>query len=179
MHGHTSKGFTLIELMVVIAVVAILAIVAMPSYRALMDNYRVRNAGEDVISLISNARSSAVKLHREVGVNIVAGDTDWCAGAVAAVEPPAGTLAGTANPSVCNCSDTSKCLVQGELVVIPEGKHQGVTLTSGDALVFNGVTGATTRLVLGEITLESPLKKFTATVSVTPLGQANLAVTEK
>lgn len=177
---QTSKGVTLVELMVVIAVVAILAAVAMPSYRELMDNYRVRKAAEDVVSLISNARSGAVKLHREVNVSFTAG-ANWCVGAISADEPEDGDQAAGADP--CSCGTSGDCTVDGEEVVIPPMKHPGVTLGSASsAFVFDGVTGATTPLVVANprtITLHSPLNKFTATVTVTPLGQANLVIGPK
>ncbi len=176
MHAKYSKGVTLVELMVVIAVVAILAAVAMPSYRALMDNYRLRKAGEDVVSLISNARSGAVKLHREVNVSFTDGPS-WCVGANAAVEPAAGALAG--NAGGCDCGDPSTCLVAAEQLAIPAGKHPGVSMASASsALDFNGVTGATTGLAGSTIVLNSPLGLFTGTVTVTPLGQSNLAIVE-
>jgi len=174
-HGQNSKGFTLIELMVVIGVIAILTAVAMPSYRDLMDNYRVRQAGEDVISLIANARTGAVKLHRQVNVSFTTG-ASWCAGANAAVEPTGGALAGAAAP--CDCANPSTCVLGAERVVIPSGKHPGVTMaTASNALTFNGISGVTTPLGGGTVTLTSPLNKFTATVTVTPLGQSNLVVT--
>ncbi|WP_374607448.1 Tfp pilus assembly protein FimT/FimU [Thermomonas sp.] len=177
MHGQNSKGFTLVELMVVIAVVAILAVVAMPSYRELLDNYRVRKAGEDVVSLVSNARSGAVKLHRQVNVSFTTG-ASWCAGAKSADAPSAGAQAIAADP--CNCGDPTTCLVETEQLAIPAGKHAGVTMaTATNALVFNGITGATTALAGSTITLDSPLNKFRATVTVTPLGQSNLVVAAK
>ena len=177
MHGRTSKGFTLVELMVVIAVVAILAVVAMPSYQALMDNYRVRKAGEDVVSLISSARSGAVKLHREVNVSFTTG-ASWCVGANSAATPAAGAPAGTAG--TCDCSSTTACMLDGELVTIAPSKHPGVSMASAtNALVFNGVTGATSGLAGSTVVLDSPLNKFSATVTVTPLGQANLVVAAK
>ena len=176
MHGKTSKGFTLIELMVVIAVLAILAVVAMPSYQALMDNYRVRQAGEDLISLISNSRSGAVKLHRQVNVSFGTG-ANWCAGANAAVEPVGGAPAGTA--AACDCTSPAACLLGTEQMAIPAGKHPGVTMAAAsNALVFNGVSGVTVGLAGSTVTLNSPLNKFTATVTVTPLGQSNLVVAE-
>ena len=173
MHARNVKGVTLVELMVVIGVVAILAAVATPSYRELMDNYRVRSAAEDVVSLISNARSGAVKLHREVDVSFTTG-ADWCAGASAADEPQVGALAAGAEP--CSCGTAGDCMVDSEEVVIPANKHGDVELEAGPSVVFNGVTGATTDLLGKSITLHSPLKKFTATVTVTPLGQSNLGV---
>jgi type IV fimbrial biogenesis protein FimT len=177
-HGQNSKGFTLIELMVVIGVLAILSAVAMPSYRELMDNYRVRQAGEDVISLISSARTGSVKLHRQVNVSFTTG-TNWCAGANAAVEPTGGALAGAA--AACDCANPSTCVLGTsgtERAAIPAGKHPGVTMaTATNALVFNGVSGVTTGLTGTTVTLTSPMNKFTATVTVTPLGQSNLVVT--
>lgn len=176
MRRQQANGFTLVELMVVIAVVAILAVVAMPSYQALMDNYRVRKAGEDVVSLISNARSAAVKLHREVNVSFATG-ASWCTGARAAAAPAAGAQALAATG--CDCTDPTTCQVENEQVAIPVGKHPGVNMaTASNALVFNGVTGATSNLLGSTVTLDSPLDKFTATVTVTPLGQANLTIAE-
>lgn len=176
MHAKYSKGVTLVELMVVIAVIAILAIVAMPSYRELLDRYKVGKAAEDVVSLISNARSGSVKLHRQVAVSF-ATDEDWCVGANAAATPTGGARAGAA--AACSCDSPSTCVVDGENLVIPIGKHPGVKLTSvGGNIVFDGLVGATTGLATQAATLESPEGLFTVTVNVTPLGQANMTVTE-
>lgn len=177
MHGQTSKGFSLVELMVVIAIVAILAAVAMPSYQTQLDNYKVRKAGEDLVSLISNAHSSAVKLHRQVNVSFAAGSS-WCAGAKSAAAPTPGTLTG--NAAACDCTSPTACLVDTEQLAIPTGKHPGVSMGTGSTpLVFDGVTGRTTVLTGGTtITLASPLNKFTATVTVTPLGQSNLVIAQ-
>lgn len=174
MHVRTSKGFTLVELMVVIAVVAILAAAAMPAYRNLLDRYRVGKAAEDVISVISNARAGSVKVHRRVNV---AFQNDWCVGANAALEPTGGVRAGAA--TACDCASANTCLVDGEMLAIPVGKHPGVTMTSAnDSLEFDGIVGATTGLATRTVTLLSPLGKYTASIAVTPLGQANLTYTE-
>ena len=171
-----SWGFTLVELMVIIAVIAILAIAAMPSYRALMDNYRVRKAGEDVVSLVVNARAAAVKLHRPVNVSFATG-ASWCTGANSAAAPAGGARAG--NASACDCTTPSGCMVDAEQAAIPVGKHPGVTMSAAsNGLVFDGVTGASVGLVGSTITLDSPLSMYTATVTVTPLGQASLVVSE-
>lgn len=176
MQAKHAPGFTLVELMVVIAVVTILAIAAAPSYTALLDRYRVGKAAEDVVSLISNARAGSVKLHRPVNVSFTPGAA-WCVGANAAVLPPPGEQAGGA--TACDCATPSGCSVEGEQLVIPTGKHAGVNLTSASgALVFDGLVGATTGLATRSLSLQSPKGMFTVAITVTPLGQANTTVTQ-
>jgi len=171
-----SKGVTLVELMVVIAVITILAIAAMPSYRELLDRYRVGKAAEDVVSLISNARSGSLKLHRQVAVSFVTAGS-WCVGANAAATPTGGARAGVA--TACDCGTPTSCSVDGENLVIPVGKHPGVSLTSASGnIVFDGLVGATTGLATQSAVLQSPAGMFTVTVNVTPLGQANMTVTQ-
>lgn len=55
------KGFTAIELMVVVAIVAILAALAGPSFTPLIERWRVRDAAESLTSSFYLARSEAIK----------------------------------------------------------------------------------------------------------------------
>jgi Tfp pilus assembly protein FimT len=62
------SGVTMIELMAVIAVLIVLVLIAAPSFADFFDRNRVRAAGDDLVSIISDARAEAVK--NDLDVNI-------------------------------------------------------------------------------------------------------------
>ena len=66
---HTRQaGFTLIELMVVVALVAILAMLAAPSWTAMRIRNALRSSVNDITSSLQFARSEAVRLNNPVTV---------------------------------------------------------------------------------------------------------------
>ncbi len=56
----THRGFTIIELMVVIVVLAVLLAVGLPSYSIWMQNLRIRSAAESVQTGLQVARATAI-----------------------------------------------------------------------------------------------------------------------
>lgn len=58
--GHT-KGFTLVELLVVVALIAIIAGFAIPQFGRMLDSNRVVSQTNSVVGLLNFARSEAVR----------------------------------------------------------------------------------------------------------------------
>jgi len=172
-HYRHSAGFTLIELMVVVAIVAILAVMAAPSYRDMIERNRLRGAADDVLSVISTARAQAVKIGLDAAISVGSFDEDWCVGATSATVPTGGALyaGGVATP--CTCSNASTCLVAGEQLAVPVRKHRGISMESGDAFTFDGKLGTALPLSAGR-TFALTSDNHEIHVVVTPLGQARL-----
>ncbi|MDI6776854.1 MAG: GspH/FimT family pseudopilin [Syntrophales bacterium] len=68
MRIERGKGFTLIELMIVIAIMGIMAAIAVPSYQTFMAQRRLNGAARQVMSDLMNARMMAVTQNRNVQV---------------------------------------------------------------------------------------------------------------
>lgn len=73
-----SAGFSLVEMLVVVAILAILARIALPAYRDIIENQRARNAASDLHASLTLARSEALKRNASVTVAPVGGD--WAKG---------------------------------------------------------------------------------------------------
>jgi len=71
-------GVTLLELMTVIAIVAILATIAVPNFQVQLKNNRVASLNNELVALLTFARSEAVRRSVPVTVQLnIESATDW------------------------------------------------------------------------------------------------------
>lgn len=76
----SSRGFTLLELMVTIAIVGILLTIGVPSLRNTLLDQRARTATSDLHTSLTLARSEAIKRSASATVTPASGTTDWSGG---------------------------------------------------------------------------------------------------
>ena len=72
---ETSRGFTLIELMIVIALIAIISGIAVPNYQSTMQSTREASARNSLVGALNLARSEAVT--RNVTVTVTTVGSTW------------------------------------------------------------------------------------------------------
>lgn len=69
--NQKARGFTLIELMVVVALAAIMASLAAPSFRSFVSGQRIKTAASDFVMAAIFARSEAIKRNTDVTITPV------------------------------------------------------------------------------------------------------------
>lgn len=134
-------GFSLMELMVVIAILGTLSAIAIPNILSYRDNARVKAGANEMLALFRKAQVVAVKRHFNTGLifNVAAGTTTLF------VDNGAG--GGVANDSVATATEIS----EAEVYTVPVGCK-----LSGDG--FAGQTGFSQRglpLKIGAIEVQS------------------------
>lgn len=85
--SRTQRGFTLMELMVVLAIVGVIMGLAIPNFGVYIRNSRLTGAANDLLGSIARARTEAIK--RQVSVVVCATDSP------------------DADPPVCSTADTA------------------------------------------------------------------------
>ena len=76
------RGFTLLEVMVVLAILGVLAAIAGPSFTPLIERWRVRQTVESMKSTLYYARSEAIKRGGHVAIQKLPNNTNGCTSAI-------------------------------------------------------------------------------------------------
>lgn len=111
--GDTRRvsGITLLELMIVIAIIAIAATIAAPSIQDLLRNNRVAAQNNELIALITLAKSQAIRRNQNWEVELVRNGASWLGNvrpADGAPADPTDDLGCPLIPNVIRCSSSQR-----------------------------------------------------------------------
>ena len=140
-HNSPEKGFTLLELMMVIAVAAILGALALPNMQNFAQNSRLTTQNNDLIADLNVARSEAIKRNGNVVI---------CRSASATTATPACDTGGTPAwengwlifadaPSATGTFNNTYAATDGDIILRARGPLEGSNTLRGNVTALNNL----------------------------------------
>lgn len=129
------QGFTLIELMIVVAIIGILAAIALPAYQ----DYTIRAKMSEVLLAASACRTTITETYQSGSTASAPGSNNWGCEAAGQVTQYVGSLATDVNGEITVTATGISSLVNGSVVTLAPLKSAGTTASSAD--IGNGIFG--------------------------------------
>jgi type IV fimbrial biogenesis protein FimT len=139
---HRVCGFSLIELMTVVAIVAVSAVLAAPTFAQQLANFRVRGAAEGIVNGLNLARAEAARRNSSVSLTLSASGGGW---SVAQVSPAAAiqSRAGGETPGINIASTT----VSQTVTFLPTGFVDTSAVRLEQVTVSSSTAGTNSRQI--------------------------------
>ncbi|WP_039805680.1 pilin [Azotobacter chroococcum] len=142
MKAQVQKGFTLIELMIVVAIIGILAAIALPQYQ----NYTARSQATEAMTLLGGLKTPLIDIAGTAGLATACSTAAAVAADPAAIPPVAAVPAGALNTSngytlagkyvsgiTATATGTTSCKLQATFKAAGQGVNDQI---AGDTLSF-------------------------------------------
>jgi len=78
--NNNNLGFTLVELMIVVAIIGIVSTIAVPSFQDTLERNRLKEALESLKSDLMFAKTEAIKQSKNIRVSLEQSGSSWCYG---------------------------------------------------------------------------------------------------
>ena len=168
-----NKGFTLLELMIVLVIVAIGVALAVPTYQDVMQRRETTAQAEDLVAFMSFAQSEAVKYNQLISVHLTyADEKTWCIGANEGKAPCDCTVTNVAATNYCSLNGVEKIMWSTD-----KTKSGMISPSPDPTLVFDPVRGTMIEIDLGtdhKITLGSDNGKWSLQIDVEATGRMGI-----
>lgn len=170
---RANRGFTLLELMIVLVIVAIGVALAVPSYQNTVERRETTAQAEELAAFVSFAQSEAVKYNEMISVHLTYTDANnWCIGA-------------NEGSTACDCTETNTsaedyCSLNDVPTILQSSAYtkSGMTAPSPDrTLAFDPVRGTMAVADLGTnhgVTLQSDNGNWSLQMDVGATGRIQL-----
>lgn len=120
MNNKHGLGFTLTEMMIVVAIIGILAATAVPSFGRLIERSRLKEAVESLKSDLMFTRTQAIKRSKNLNISIAIDGESWCYGI-------------DDDNTACSCTVSGDCAIK----TVDGNQFQGTTLDANDNVAFD------------------------------------------